>query len=138
MRLGPAAVKGGALAAVYGALVLLIACVADLGLRDIGTFLIIACAVGEILFCVFYSLLAPWWHTAAGRQMFAKSAVFGLVLAVWAIGAVTRAGDQHWFQVLRLCVFGLAPLAIWRQLFLLLDINKLAWRRTREGTRDDR
>jgi hypothetical protein len=97
-------------------------------LRDWGSLLIIASAAGSWVFCAAYTFLAPWWKKPTGRQVFLQAAALGLVLTVWSIGLLTEAGNAHWFQVLRLVAFVPVPIAIWGQLILLLNVNRIAWR----------
>lgn len=104
-----------------------------MSLRDWGSLLIILSAAGSWTFCLTYTLLAPWWKKPTGRQVFLQAASLGLVLTVWSIGLLTEAGNAQWFQVLRLVAFVPIPLAIWGQFFLLLDVNRIAWRDLRRS-----
>lgn len=99
-----------------------------MSLRDWGSLLIILSAAGSWAFCFAYTSLAPWWRLPAGRQVFLQSAALGLVLTVWSVGLVTDADNACWFQVLRLAAFIPVPIAIWGQLILLLNVNRIAWR----------
>ena len=106
-----------------------------MSLRDWGSLLIIASAAGSWVFCIAYTLLAPWWRRPVGRQLFAKAAALGLVLTVWSIGVVTEAGQAHWFQLLRFAAFIPIPIVIWGQVALLIRVNRPAWRDMRDRDR---
>jgi hypothetical protein len=87
----------------------------------IGTALVVASALLAWAFCVGYHLSARWWESEAGRHLMSFTASLGVVLSLWAVGAMTPTKGL-WWEVLRLVAFTGVPVSLaWRV--------SLLWRR---------
>lgn len=96
-------------------------------LGDVG---FIACALGALSFVITYSVVAPWWRTVAGRNVwaFAASSTFILLLGAYRLAF----GETPAWDYVRLLAYGLLALSIWSAEVALVRVQILRHRATRD------
>jgi len=104
---------------------------------DAGNILVYVLAGVCLLFVAVYSVLAPWWRSAVGRNQVELVGALGLIAAL-AIVRQLAGGDAAWFAWLRLAVFAVIPFAVVRRTVLLVGLQLRSRRATRRGGRPAR
>ncbi|MES2211366.1 MAG: hypothetical protein V4515_14480 [Chloroflexota bacterium] len=99
---------------------------------NLGTWAAHAAAVGWLAFVLAYGLLAPWWRSAIGRNVF----TLGVVLAcTFALVSVQLAFGVTWpaREWVRLTIFALVAATGWWRFALFLGDHVFRARRSTPG-----
>lgn len=96
---------------------------------NMGTYAAHFATVGWLLFALLYGVMAPWWRSPIGRNMFTLAfvlaAVFSLISVQLLFGIQWPA--REW---VRLAIFGAVATVGWWRLFILLTDQIFAVRQT--------
>jgi hypothetical protein len=93
------------------------------------TVLLVAAFIPAAAFPVLYAR-SPWRSTPVGRSVMNLAVVIALALAL-PLSRIAL-GDPEWLEVLRTAVFVLIIAALWRQLLVLVTVQRRQRRRERQ------
>lgn len=112
-----------------------------MSVRDIGSWVLVLCAVLSLIFVIGYHFSAFWWETEVGKHLMSIAASEGAILTTQSLRIIFGL-NQDWYEAVRLVVFLSLPVVLtWRLVILWkLQIKPKRrrgdrWRRTRSSSR---
>lgn len=88
----------------------------------IGTVLIAIGAIPSTLFTIYYGLVAPWWRSREGWNLFGFTLTVALLLDLSLLLRLT--GQFTGIRVIALVIFAAIAGFMWQRLFLLLRAQR--------------
>jgi hypothetical protein len=112
--------------------------------RDLGSWVIVLCAVLSLTFVVTYHFSALWWKSEIGKHLMAIAASEFLILATQSVRVITGVQSEC-FELFRLFIFLSFPVVLTWRLVILWKLQVKpkreeghGWRRTRSSSRSTR
>jgi hypothetical protein len=111
--------------------------------HDIGSVLLVTCAVMAIVFCTGYHLSTNggWNDTEEGRHLMYFTASIAAILTMYTVKIISGS-DAVWFEIIRLIIFVSFPIVLGWRLAMLWRYQFRFWlrarRRDKDGRPDDR
>lgn len=84
--------------------------------------LLFASAVPSTAFCVYYAIVAPWWRSAAGINLFGFTACIAILFDLSL--ALRFTGPFPGLTTVSVIVYGAIAVFLWQRLWLLLRANR--------------
>jgi len=110
-------------------------------IHDIGSVMLVVCALLSTTFVAGYYLTTDWKSTDVGRHLMAFSMSESAILLMYT-ARIIAGHDAVWFQIIRLLVFLSFPVVLAWRLVILLRYQLRPWveerRKEQDGYLDDR
>lgn len=105
-------------------------------MHNIGSILLIVCAVMSLTFVVGYHLTTDWRATEVGKHLMAFTASESAILTMYSARIIAGA-DAPWFEFVRLIVFISFPVVLGWRLAIMWRFSVKPWMEARRDRNDD-